>query len=50
MVLILIEQNILKMQSHNVTEMIGEIDFIFVFGSIQKHFQGSIDNFQNFIL
>ena len=30
--------------------MIGEIDFIFVFGSIQKHFQGSIDNFQNFIL
>ena len=30
--------------------MTGEIDFIFVFGSIYKHFQGSIDNFQNFIL
>ena len=30
--------------------MIGEIDFIFAFGSIYKHFQGSIDNFQNFIL
>ena len=23
--------------------MIGEIDFIFVFGSIWKHFQGSFD-------
>ena len=34
----------------NVTEMIGEIDFMFVFGCIWKHFQGSIDNFQNFIL
>ena len=30
--------------------MIGEINFIFVFGSIWKHFQGSIDNFQNFLL
>ena len=35
---------------HNITEMIGEIEFVFVFGSIWKHLQGSIDNFQNFIL
>ena len=34
---------------HNITEMIGQIDF-FVFGGIEKHFQGNIDNVQNFIL
>ena len=34
-----------KIEYVNVTEMIGEIDFIFVFGSIWKLFQDSIENF-----